>query len=323
MTTLTPSCIILTNIDSNSGTTPTTITQPANDFFCKFSSPIYLKEGSRIALKSLEFESANEIFIDETCNVFHMFINGAGLGQVGTNYNVNPTANPINLVPGTYTIETLLEHMSNQIMAWGNTFNPPTFNDHLGIRVSLNDKGYIRWTFERVDGSGASPVLPTHFNTPTQYQLWTLQPKLANILGLSLQINNPTLGSQLKELDATSGVVQYIDADYQPYFNQSRKATSIATGTFSPCVLVELQNLRIRSMNSYIRNNVNVIAKVPLYSAPVEHYVVYEPAETIYFRTQETTITELHIRLLNIDMTLHNTTNQKPTILVLEILPIE
>lgn len=301
MTTLTPSCIILSNIDSNSGTFTNPQTQPANDFYCRFLSPIYLKENSRVALKSIQFESANEIVIDDSCNELELYLNGGGAPTFGVPYPGNMT-NTITLVQGTYTIETLCEHISNQVMA---AFALLNIDEHFGFRCYFAAKGYIWFEFVR-DESG-------DYGLPLEIQIWTNQNALADILGLA--INSNGLGSQLHELSGATGPVHNIVCDYQPFLNRTLNGTS-------SCVLVELQNLRIKSMNSYIRNNVNIMAKVPIYSVPIEPYVQYEPAETIYFKTQETTLTELHIRLLNIDMTLHKTTNQKPTILVLEILPI-
>jgi hypothetical protein len=304
MTTLTPSSIIISNVDINSGTLASV--QPANDFSVQFRSPIYLKENSRVSIKSVQFESAQEIVIDDTCNELELYMAGAGawFPQIGIAYPGNAT-NTVQLTNGTYTLETLCEHITNAVVAHCVTIDP-TWTDHWGFRCYFGAKGFIWFEFARVD-SGDYTDLAT-------IQLWTEQPALANILGLALSPGGQQ--SQLHELADATGAYQNIVADYQPYLNRS------ATG-YSPCVLLELQNLRIKSLNSYIRGNVNIMAKIPLYSAPAEPYVQYEPAETIYFKTQETSLTELRFRLLNLDMSLHGVTGQKPTIIVMEIQPPE
>lgn len=306
MSSLTPSCLILSNVNENSGTIssiqqPSNSIQPANDFIVQFRSPIVLKDNSQIALKSIQFESANEIVIDTTCNRILLHINGAGAPNPwGQAYPL--LGGLITLVPATYTIETLCEHISNQIMS---ALTTVLMNEHIGVRCYFGAKGYIWFEFMR-DESG-------DYGLPVLIQLWTDQVRLADILGLSLKPNGE---SQLHQLVGATGSVHNIICDYQPYLNRT------ANG-YSPCVLVELPNLRIKSMNSYIKNNTNIIAKVPLYSAPIEPYVQYEPSETIYYKTENVSLTQLQIRLLNIDLTAHRTTNQKPTIVVLEIIPVE
>jgi hypothetical protein len=294
----------MTNADQNSGTLNPV--QPGNDFSVQFRTPIYLKENSRVALKSIQFETAQEIVIDDTCNELELYMEGAGawFPQIGVVYPGNAT-NTVQLTNGTYTLETLCEHISNVVVAHCIAIDP-TWTDYWGFRCYFAAKGFVWFEFVR-DESGDYAQLAT-------IQLWTYQPALANILGLALTPNNQE--SQVHELADATGPFHNIVADYQPYVNRT------ASG-YSPNVLVELQNLRIKSLHSYIRGNVNIIAKVPLYSAPTEAYVQYEPAGEIYFKTQETVLTEMRIRLLNLDMSLHATTNQKPTVAVLEILPPE
>jgi hypothetical protein len=303
MSPLTPSCLIISNVNENSGTFVSQ--QPANDFMVQFRTPIFLTEESQIGIKSIQFESAQEILIDSGCNRLLLHISGGGApNPFGIAYP-GDASNVITLTLGNYTIETLCEHISNQIMAaLGNPLIQ--MDEHFGVRCYFAAKGFIWFEFVRDESAD--------YGIPILIQLWTDQPALANILGLAVV---PTFQeSELHELSGATGPVHNIVCDYQPYLNRS------LTG-YSPCVLVEIQNLRMRSMNSYIKNNVNIVAKVPLYSAPAEPYVQYEPSETIFFKPQQVSLTELRFRLLNLDMTLHKCTNQKPTIIVLEILPVQ
>lgn len=301
---LSPSCVILSNADQNSGTLSTV--QPANDFSVQFRSPISLKENSRVALKSIQFEVSQLILIDDSCNELELYMEGEGnwFPQIGIAYPGN-ASNTITLTNGTYTLETLCEHITNKVIAACIAIDP-TWTDHWGFRCYFAAKGFIWFEFTR-DESGDYAQLAT-------IQLWTYQSALANILGLALTPDGEE--SQVHGLTDATGPVHNLVADYQPYLNRT------ASG-FNPCCLVEIQNLRIKSLNSYIRGNVNVVAKVPLYSAPVESYVQYEPAESIFFKTQECLLTEIRIRLLSLDMSLFQMTGQKPTVAVLEILPPE